>query len=458
MINEVEFRGEWYLPEKPEVKYKGVLYFNPKEGARLILDASYFNDLERLINYNSLLGKVERNELCINNKVSLFNLVFIRNKGSEFPQIQFNVQNFITNVHITSTEEACFDEVLLSFHNLYEWLDKSSVNMQYLDNSYNDFVFTYDGVIKDEFKINDELAAELLIVPTYSRPYQNQFSFQEQAIWILKYLEPRSLKNILNDATVLIHFIKFISYEQSYPVFIKLKQGEIYCNYYAKVSYYNDQLTPKGVSEFVLNYDEVNASLGKIINKWFEISNGKFKHSISLLVEYLNDKKNISIDKFLILVKAIEVFDRSKNLNEHSINPDLFEDIKKEIFNLDIIKNLSCNDRGGIEGRFKHNEPSLNKRFKRLFELPIYQKLKDYLDNYHNNIWRKHKDFCFKVSNTRNYYTHYSVESEGSTFELIDLFYVNSILTYILYVEIMQQLEIDESLYLDKLNILILRA
>src|SRR5690606_19901612 len=106
-----------------------------------------------------------------------------------------------------------------------------------------------------------------------------------------------------------------------YPIFIKIKHDNIYCNYFARTEYYNESLVPLDWSSFVLSYDDIKNNLGDVINKWFEINQSEFEQPINLLIEYLNEKKRFHVNQFLMLVKAIEVFDRNNRDKDHFIIP-----------------------------------------------------------------------------------------------------------------------------------------
>ncbi len=58
MIEKFEYKGYWWLPNRPETKIPGTLTFNPDEGAILDLEGSFkdVGDLKRLLRPEVILG------------------------------------------------------------------------------------------------------------------------------------------------------------------------------------------------------------------------------------------------------------------------------------------------------------------------------------------------------------------------------------------------------------------
>ncbi len=51
MIEEFEYKGKWWLPDKPEKQISGTLRFNPTDGAVLELIGSFkdFQDMSKIL-------------------------------------------------------------------------------------------------------------------------------------------------------------------------------------------------------------------------------------------------------------------------------------------------------------------------------------------------------------------------------------------------------------------------
>ncbi len=57
MIEEFEYKGIWWLPDKPKNRISGILRFTPNEGAILDLIGSFKVDMNKTLNPEMALSK-----------------------------------------------------------------------------------------------------------------------------------------------------------------------------------------------------------------------------------------------------------------------------------------------------------------------------------------------------------------------------------------------------------------
>ncbi len=145
----------------------------------------------------------------------------------------------------------------------------------------------------------------------------------------------------------------------------------------------------------LIDYEKIKGKEGEIIGKWLEL-NEKYEPAFKLYFDTLYNPDLYTQNAFLNYVSAFEIYHRIQN-------PDF--DGKDEQYNkkitsaLNEIKNL--NKRKMIEAKLKkRKESKLLSRLDSMVKRTPKISARLAVDN-----------FCSKVSNTRNYFTHFSQEN-----------------------------------------------
>ncbi|HEC93387.1 MAG TPA: hypothetical protein ENI51_10415, partial [Candidatus Atribacteria bacterium] len=153
MIEEFEYKGEWWLPHKPEKRISGTIKFTPNEGALLELIGSFKDnatDMKKLLNPEIILG------ISFNGKnISLYkcwetkrSFGFLRG----FPISSFYAEVVFIGAHFHKLENIKFKSISVHYSHLDEWANISGFDIK-------DFSNKKEVVIK--YKLPESIQASI---------------------------------------------------------------------------------------------------------------------------------------------------------------------------------------------------------------------------------------------------------------------------------------------------------
>ena len=124
MIEEFEYKGIWWLPDKPEKQISGTLRFTPNEGGVLELMSS-FKDIQ--VEPEIILG------VSSNGKNITLHKCFDTKTNFNFPG--FLTSSFYANVifigaHFQKLEDIKFKSISIHYSHLDEWVNISGFNIK----------------------------------------------------------------------------------------------------------------------------------------------------------------------------------------------------------------------------------------------------------------------------------------------------------------------------------------
>jgi len=401
--------GYWWLPEDEDKYYSGTLYLDSSDGIRLELQGSFrtFNTLNKEIKYTIILG------ICDNEHITLFGC-FEKSYsfGSGIPKQIFLINECYNGFHFKKEEDIRFDKLSFSFPHLFDWLSITGINVQHKMNDkghLEKIVANYIPTSKIKYVLNDFTFSVLFKFYTNIGKF-HLFKIEEYPYLSVEINEPISFRNIWNSYIKCIQHLFSLIYRRhispidiignnrsifhkshtgtKYPIDIK-----VFLSYSRPTQDISKTILPY---QFLFVYKDIKNDFGQILENWFNC-NKNIKQVINLYFSTISNTDMYLDTKFLYLTQALESYHRLKFEGKY-ISDDDFLNVFT-VLSEAIPKSLKKEFRNSIINRINYlNEYSLSKRLKE-----IINNCEPYIDEYISNK----KSFVRKVTDTRNYLTHY---------------------------------------------------
>ncbi|MCR4409922.1 MAG: hypothetical protein QHH43_05290 [Candidatus Saccharicenans sp.] len=440
-----EYKGIWWLPDKPHDKIPGFLKYDPKEGGSLEL----IGNLNSLSDFKSLSAPVIiLGETVEGKKVTLYKC-FEKSRELNFPgQIRslFFINVIFIGCHFQKEEDILFDEISINFSNLEEWVGLGGIKSRKTDKP--------NGHLKKEYYIEppQEIAVKLEKTDIYINfSYNCKFTgyslnLKQTTFIKIKPKNPISIIEYFNGIIRNIQdFLTLAMGKAVYPMLmtgksnnsvIELANGQVLLNdiyVYTRMGAFADYSSKIYQRDILFKFCDIADKLDICLQNWINKT-----YSLGPIYElYFGTFYNPTMyrsHEFLSLVQALESYHRrilnGKYVTDEEFEP-LYEAIKKAVPN-----DIDCNFRESLLNKAKYlNEFSLRKRLR-----DIIDRLGDWIETFINSP----ESFIEDVCNTRNYLTHYDerLESKAKTGE--ELYWLVQRMRFLLEICFLKELGLSE--------------
>jgi len=131
-MDKFEYKGIWWLPDKPEKQISGTLRFTPNEGAILDLIGSFkdIKEINKMLEPEIILG------ISSNGKNITLHKCFETKSNVSFPGLltsSFYANEVFIGTHFQRSEDIKFRELSIRYSYLDEWVNISGFDIQYPD-------------------------------------------------------------------------------------------------------------------------------------------------------------------------------------------------------------------------------------------------------------------------------------------------------------------------------------
>jgi len=407
MIEEFEYKGIWWLPDKPERQISGTLRFTPAEGANLELIGSFrsIEDINTIFAPGIILGESS------NGKSITLNECIETNRTFSFPGSQtssFYANKIFVGVHFQKEEDIQFKNFSVRFSHLDEWVNISGFSIEY---KWEDVEVIIKHKLPPPFQanINDSLRVLINFEPIWptSSFVQKEASIKQNT-WIQ--LESAEDKPFEYYEKVMNHIQNFLSLGITEPVLPIAIEGITKANKEMsgdKLHYPPAQIfwkladTPKASKtllppEMLFTFKDISNRFEIFLRNWFKKAE-LLEPIYNLYFGTLYNPRMYLEHRFLSLVQAVESYHQrvcgGEYLQEKEYRP-VYEALVKAI-----PSEIEEDFRSSLEKRLKYgNEYSLRKRLKEIFE-KYSVILSRFIEDKEN--------FIERVADTRNYLTHW---------------------------------------------------
>lgn len=418
MFEDLQFKGEWWLPEHYEQRVQGEFKFNKEEGGLLEINGS----IDGKFDFGTFAPEIILGSANGQN-ITLLNC-YQKGRSRSFPGIQistFTVQLIFIGYHFSKKEEISFTKMNVYYSNLNEWTGISGI-LPDDDNDDYDLEIKYKQPKSIILDISDnlEIYFNSRLKPNYDK---NKVEMIENAFMGINFKEERlfddyrkiiaNVGNFLSVATgILVHPLEIEGEIKSRRIDGELDYVKIYGYSLDEV---NKSLTKERML-FSLNDNWVLSNLEQLLSKWLEMAE-YLESTYQLYFTTIYYRPAHLNQWFLPLAQAIESYYKhsKQDYNGYYVADNklykklVYKPIKNYIqkdeeFNglLNQIDENDVNDlKKSLEERIRHgNEPYLKTKIKEIF---------DENEEYINDIIDDKEGFIEKFKCTRDYLTHYSI-------------------------------------------------
>jgi hypothetical protein len=429
MLNNFEYKGVWYLPEKPEDLVAGTLRFNPTEGAILELIGSFkdIQSMNRLTEHEIILGSCGKKiTLCKCSEISS------QMQSEGVLSSTFYADLVFVDHHFKRKEDIKFKTASIHFSHLNEWVHLTGFEIIFPTGK-KGVTINYalpDSVLLAEFedwKISIELRATGPTIP----PPKREMTIKEKTHIKIEYLKAtRHIQNFLSLATLNpVHPLTFEG--QTEACKLTMKEKTIYPPIEICFRLQFPPTAPKAVfpQEMLFMFADMQGKTQSILENWRK-KQDTLKPVFDLYFSTLYNPKMYLEHEFLNMVQAIESYHRRTMKNFEMAEDEHTKRVEE------ILKAAPTGQKEWLKEQLEYsNEPKLRRRLKELLE--------ETPDNAHKII-KDSKSFIQKVVITRNYLTHYDEKLKDQAAQKEELLKLTLKIKMLLETTFLKELGFDE--------------
>jgi len=416
-----EYKGFWWLPETPDVDIPGMLRFTPDNGIFLELQGVLHGGDDHL--FHPPIFKDESVILGVTSQgkeVSLINCVQIKGTvgaGWNYlatPETAYHITRAYVDVHFPSIEEVEFDEFMVDYTYLNEWMDQNPFQVDRRGISEISLMYKAPEVIRVNYEGYN--ISFMVSGPVTKRPSIGKITISQDVRVKIACIVGN--KNQEDFSLIIRRMQDFLTLGVGEAVFPKdieascsankqvLDNGRVYKPpvqvYYALP--WRPKLSRKiYAGEMIFTLKTINDRIGFYLTNWLTKSE-ELKPVLDIYFSMLYRENIYSEFRFLGLAQAIETYHRRKYDGKYQEDDEYLSGMYSQFLKclpLDLDKSFR---QSLIEGKLRYaHEYSLRKR------------LTDLTRHFGNNlpfrfliIPNERNKFVDDVCNTRNYFTHYN--------------------------------------------------
>lgn len=433
MSDEIQYQGMWHLPTAPKKQVSGTLSY--MEGKRLKLEL--FGELTTMAE-SMQVGSVDviHGITADGRPVTLLDSIeYTRTESfGGFPCSTFSPHFAFVGKHFDSENDVRFDELYVQYRNLEEWANISG------------FKFDFSQLPREQIIKYSHLEPVVLaklpscnisLTFTWKGPAINLVQKQariEQTTFICIRCDNRLFFEEFSDRLREVgRLLALAITEPSPPINVR---GLIRVNHSKPqivevlTDWVGGELPARSMlpSQMLFTYSDAQEQTQKMFENWFSKA-GRFGPTCNLYFSTLYNPRGYVEDKFYDLVRAVEIYHRRTKNNEEL--PENQHDRRIQ----NILSAVREHDVAWLKAKLEYsNEPSLRKRLKNLIAEYSYIL---------NDLITDEKKFVNKVTNTRNYLTHYDPKLKRNTAEGKDLIVLSLRLRLLLETIFLDELGFD---------------
>lgn len=434
-LEPIQTRGYFWLPNNPEEKLPGELRIS--EYGQIELDLmGIFSRENRQGGIEYLAGQLtDIDRICgniyENGYVTLLKCIQTRFQSNLFSSQALELSSFLATIALVGVDyeqdELTFNRFNFVVEGLDDWLNfdtiRTSVDFEVDDDiikSVKSGRADYNFQESPSYTLNDgievQFCAPVLSSAIFPHRPLSFFSLTSQPYISLTSQEPKKIDYFIDLADKVRKFISLaVDQEiqmQSFTFLDELQGRTVDVRMYLQMRLAREAEYKPSVQKVLFTYWDVETRFEEIMNCWItQYESDKAGHALNLYFAGAWRESSLLDTNLTFLAQAIEVLHRETNPDDRPMDQQQFREIKRKIFDL-----LPADIPPLIKTRIGQvNQPSLRNRAKAMM-MPFENWFRDD---------EASDEFARRVSDTRNYFTHYSGElsiglREGG--ELFDLY------------------------------------
>ena len=440
MKENIEYKGQWFLPSNRNNRLHGVLTYDRTNGSSLELfgnfDGSTF--IPRLQNDTIILGLTSNSK-----EVTLYRCFVTKTGGGTLvsggetgvTSTIYTVNYVLEGAHIDSEDQMKFQKITSEIYNMDEWVGISGFipeKSAFESAKKHEINVHYKIPEPIRFKINKDLDGQfnfLVNHPGWSR-FQKNINLEQRVEIIISSTSGFGLEELLKFLFGFQNFLVLALYSRTYPIaitlygdnFTKVFDGEQplrkKIKLYLSIANSSASTKSKFDLEMLFGYGHIREEFPEIISNWYE-KYELLEPAFNLLFEQFYSSDRFSENTFLNLAQAAETF-HARTDNHTKMQKGEYDKMKERIY-----ATAPEEYRGWLKDQFNWGN-SLN----------LQTRLTEMVSKYSNKVLDKiigdKQLFVKQVKWSRNYYTHYSSGGEKNALKGQELFFLTEKLKILL--------------------------
>lgn len=237
----IEYKGEWFSPFKPDLKFSGTMFFEEDKKISLELSSSWdhifeifnshkgVNEVSRLLTADILLGNTFDGEITL-----LYCNGFINRSTQETVSIKFYADYFFMGIHFYNLSQVAFKKIKIKYKYLDEWVNIPGflVFGSMEDIQKGEILVRYRKPNPILIWQKDDLKVFLhfeVVGPTFSSS-SNEMNIKQEAYFLIESNNFVDFNQIIDLTSNIQNFLNFVMIA---PTCILNMQGESYLTKYS---------------------------------------------------------------------------------------------------------------------------------------------------------------------------------------------------------------------------------
>jgi len=307
MLEKQEYKGVWFLPEKPEHQVAGTLYFTPNETICLELIGDFSDDYLENYKERQVIHGIVKTQTGVS-KITLFDCLNYGGSSRNYVQNcelsfgKYNCQYILLGKHLASMEDSNFYGIRVSFPLFNDWYKYNKIKSDIKYDSAT-FSFGYDAGNTRTHELNENMTLKLIGAQGYETKGHEYFLFEDSYVELCS-TEKSPFVKLLTNVGWFKDFYSFAAMTAIPFSEIVLDDNDGFASLYYIAE---EKFEKKGsrYSDFLFTFENIEQDFGTIIKNWYEKKENSepiIQHLITS-VTYRRFSKN---SDFLTLIQAIE--------------------------------------------------------------------------------------------------------------------------------------------------------
>jgi hypothetical protein len=443
--DEFEVPGEWWLPDAESEKLYGTLRYCQSE---IELEVSGTFDDVSLPDQPAGASRF-KDHACIHG---------LSNDGQKFSLLRahaislsattkYSAFHVIADKHIPALGDLKLREVSFYCRHLEVFIARRlfAVNTDGQGENFKSLSVQYVQPPKIEWRI-EEIGSSLAIQASLNRsssPYEQWHKLHARSFVTVTPDSPQDLDWFIRRIWRFCYLLTLVTDEVVWPTGVEVcLDGDKYPGWHlyksAKTIDDAEHVTPV----FLFHLGHLLDNFGGILSKWYSVSETMLD-AIHLTMDAQRNPEHSTHGRFLLLAHAVEVFSRATTSSEY-MSPADYEAVKTAMKSA-IPAIVERSHRDSLKKRIEYgNEYSFHKRVRTLIQSlsPAAQEI----------VCRDPVAFSRGISDTRNYYTHFTDELRLKTLSPPAMYWASEKLSFLVRIVLLRYLGIEEDVIVARMK------
>jgi hypothetical protein len=440
-----EVAGEWWLPETQTERLFGTLRYSPSE-----IELEVSGTFEDVSLSDQLAGSSKfKDHACI------FGLTHDRQRFtllrahaiSLSTTTKYSAFHVVADKHVPGLGDFKLREVSFYCRHLDVFIARGlfAVNTEGQKEDFKSLTVQYVQPPKIGWRI-EEIGSSLAIQTSLncsSSPYEQWHKLHARSFVTITPDSPQNLDWFIRQIWRFCYLLTLVTDEVVSPTGVELflvddKYPGWHLYKSAKGRDDDEHVTPV----FLFHLGHLLDNFGRMLNTWYSVSETMLD-AIHLTMDAQRNPEHSNQGRFLLLAHAIEVVSRAITSSEY-MNPADYETVKSKM-KAAIPENVVRAHRDSLKKKIDYgNEYSFHKRVKMLIQSlsPAAQEI----------VCRDPTAFSRGISDTRNYYTHFTDELRAKTLSPVAMYWASEKLSFLMRIVLFRYLGIDEEVIVKQMK------